>query len=58
MKYIENSNIEEDFKWSLFLSFHKIKKEFRNEKLIMFFLLNYFYFRLEQFRKYTNYVNG
>lgn len=47
MKYIENSNIEEDFKWSLLLSFHKIKKEFRNEKLLMFFLLNYFYFRLE-----------
>ena len=47
MNFIEKSNIEETLKWSLLLSFHKIKKEFRNEKLLMFFLLNYFYFRLE-----------
>jgi len=47
MNFIEGSLIDENFKWGLLLAFHKIKKEFRNEKLVMFFLLNYFYFRLE-----------
>ena len=47
MNFIEGSMIDENFKWGLLLAFHKIKKEFRNEKLVMFFLLNYFYFRLE-----------
>ena len=47
MSYIENSNIDDDYKWSLLVLFDKNKKEFRNEKLLMFFLLNFLYFRLE-----------
>lgn len=47
MHYIEKADINENFKWTLLLTFHKIKKEFRNEKLLMFFLLNYLYFRSE-----------
>ena len=47
MSYIEKSNLDDDYKWSLLVSFNKIKKEFRNEKLLIFFLLNFLYFRLE-----------
>lgn len=47
MDYIENCNLDEKLKWMILLSFHKVKKEFRNEKLLIFFLLNYLYFRSE-----------
>ena len=45
-KYIENKpNLEERVKWKFLLIFHKIKKEFRNEGLIMYFMLYYIYLR-------------
>uniref|UniRef100_A0A6C0BWW7 Replication factor C small subunit n=1 Tax=viral metagenome TaxID=1070528 RepID=A0A6C0BWW7_9ZZZZ len=47
MEYIETADIDESYKWSMLLTFNKIKKEFRNEKLLIFFLLNYLYFRLD-----------
>lgn len=39
---ISNSEIEK--KYELLIAFNKIKKEFRNEKLLMFFILNFTYF--------------
>ena len=44
MKYIEqNKFINESKKYQLLLVFNKIKKEFRNEKLFMFFILNFMF---------------
>lgn len=47
MHYIGNCDRDDEFKWTLLLLFNKIKREFRNEKLLMFFMLNYLYFRSE-----------
>jgi len=47
LDYIEKCNMDDKLRWSILLSFHKVKKEFRNEKLLIFFLLNYLYFRSE-----------
>ena len=47
MTYIETANIIEHYKWNILLIFNKIKKEFRNETLLIFFMLNYLYFRLD-----------
>lgn len=47
MEYIENCILDDSLRWSILLSFHKVKKEFRNEKLLIFFILNYLYFRSE-----------
>lgn len=47
MKYIENKYIDEPYKWTLLLAFQTIKSEFRNEKLLMFFLIHKLYFRLD-----------
>tara|TARA_Y100000591_G_C21838889_1_gene704322 strand:- start:1826 stop:2632 length:807 start_codon:yes stop_codon:yes gene_type:complete len=43
--FIEKDNIDENFKWTLLMLFYKIKREFRNERLLMFYILNYYYFR-------------
>lgn len=45
MEYIENSSTEEKRKYQLLLTFHKVKKEFRNEKLFMSFILNFYFLR-------------
>ena len=45
MNYIENSNMDEKNKWKVLLIFHKVKKEYRNESLLMYFLLYFYYFR-------------
>ncbi len=45
MNYIENSNMDEKNKWRVLLVFHKVKKEYRNERLLMYFLLYFYYFR-------------
>lgn len=45
MKYIEYSDIDEKNKWKILLVFHKVKKEYRNESLLMYFLLYFYYFR-------------
>lgn len=43
INFIKNSKtIEEKFKYDFLFNFYKIKKEFRNEKLIILFILNYF----------------
>ena len=43
MKYIESSNVELKKKYQSLLAFQKIKKEFRNEKLLLIFILNFFF---------------
>ena len=45
MKYIENSNIEIKKRYQLLLAFHKVKKEFRNEKFLMLYMLNFILLR-------------
>ena len=45
MFYIENSSMNDEKKYQLLLAFHKIKKEFRNEKLLILTMLNYFLLR-------------
>ena len=45
--YIENSDMELKRKYHLLLVFHKIKTEFRNEKLFMLFILHFFFLRSE-----------
>lgn len=48
LKFIEHSDIDDCYKWSILLIFNKIKKEYRNEKLLIFYILNYLYFRLDE----------
>tara|TARA_B110000261_G_scaffold155664_1_gene188667 strand:+ start:2854 stop:3663 length:810 start_codon:yes stop_codon:yes gene_type:complete len=45
--YLENSNIDNERKYHLLLTFHKVKREFRSEKLLMLFMLNFIVFRSE-----------
>jgi len=47
--FIENNNINQSKKYHLLLTFNKIKKEFRNEKLLMLFILNLFYIKENSF---------
>jgi DNA polymerase III delta prime subunit len=48
MKYIEQvKNIEEMKKYQMLLVFNKVKKEFRNEKLFILFILNFMLLRSE-----------
>lgn len=43
--YIEVNEANDVNKYRVLLTFNKIRKEFRNEKLLNFFILNYIYFR-------------
>ena len=43
--YIEVNDVNNIDKYRVLLTFNKIRKEFRNEKLLNFFILNYIYFR-------------
>ena len=45
INYLENSSMNDEKKYLLLLSFHKIKKEFRNEKLLILTMLNYLLLR-------------
>ena len=46
IKYIENqTNINLRRKYGILLCIHKVKKEFRNEKLLLFFILNLVFIR-------------
>jgi len=45
MHYIENASGMTSSKYQLLLAFHKVKKEFRNEKLLMTFILNFYFLR-------------
>ena len=48
MSYVENLNISDNVKWNILLAFNKIKKDFRNEILLIYFILNNIYFRLDE----------
>ena len=43
--YIEQNDIDSHEKYKFLLLIQKIKREFRNEKLLILFILNYIYFR-------------
>lgn len=43
--YLEDSEIEQERKYHLLLTFHKVKREFRSEKLLLVFMLNFILFR-------------
>ena len=44
MKWVENTdNISELVKTQIFICFDKIKSEYRCEKLLMLYILNYYY---------------
>ena len=43
--YIDHEDIEPIKKYKFLLVFNKIKKEFRNEKLLMLYILNFLYLR-------------
>jgi hypothetical protein len=48
IKYIEMSpshRISDEQKYDFVITFNKIRKEFRNEKLLMLFILHFFLFR-------------
>ena len=45
IKFIETSSLHESKIYEFMIIFNKIKKDFRNEKLLMLFILNFFLFR-------------
>lgn len=45
MDYTEKSNIIDKKKYQMLIAFHKVKREFRNEKLLIFFMLNFIFIR-------------
>ena len=45
LSYIEQTEIDSIEKYKFLLLIQKIKREFRNEKLLILFILNYIYFR-------------
>ena len=45
MNYVEYSKIDDMNKYQLLLAFKKIKAEFRNEKLLIFLMLNFIFIR-------------
>ena len=45
INFIETSSLYESKKYEFMITFNKIKKDFRNEKLLMLFILNFFLFR-------------
>lgn len=48
IKYLENcTNIDEKKKYQYLLCFNRIRKEFRNEKLLMLFMLNFILLRYD-----------
>ena len=45
MNYIEQSDLENTYKYKLLIYLDKIRKEFRNEKIFMFIILYYLLLR-------------
>ena len=45
LDYLEHSDMEQERKYHLLLTFHKVKREFRSEKLLLLFMLNFILFR-------------
>ena len=54
IKLIEDGNIVIDLekKYELLIAFNKVRKEFRNEKLLLMFILNFVY--IDKDRKLEN----
>jgi len=52
MNLLENSKFNEDIitiekRYELLMTFNRVRKEFRNEKLLMLFVLNFMFLNLE-----------
>ena len=47
LDYLENTDMEQERKYHLLLTFHKVKREFRSEKMLLLFMLNFILFRSE-----------
>ena len=45
MNYIEKSKMNEEKKYQLLICFNRIRKEFRNEKMLILFILNFYFLR-------------
>lgn len=45
ISYIKSSSLDESKIYEFMIIFNKVKKDFRNEKLLMLFILNFFLFR-------------
>ena len=49
LAYIEQcSNIPQDKRYGLLIMLHKVKKDFRNEKLFIAFIINYLLIRSDE----------
>jgi len=46
--FVHNSNMNDIVKYELLIMFDKVRKEFRNEKLLLLFLLHFIVFRCER----------
>lgn len=46
--FVHNSNMKDIVKYELLIMFDKVRKEFRNEKLLLLFLLHFIVFRCER----------
>lgn len=47
IQFIERSNMDEFIKYEYLITFERVRREFRNEKLLMTFILNFILFRYE-----------
>lgn len=57
-KFLENL-ITNEKRYELLICFNRVRREFRNEKLLILFILNFIFFKFRiMFRKYKFYVNG
>jgi hypothetical protein len=48
IQFVHNSNMIDMKKYELLIMFDKVRKEFRNEKLLILFLLHFIVFRCER----------
>ncbi len=57
-KFLDNI-INTEKRYELLICFNRIRSEFRNEKLLILFILNFIFFKFRiMFRKYKFYING
>ena len=47
MDAIEKMTMDETRKYQLLLTFNKVKREFRNEKLLILFILNFLFIKTD-----------
>lgn len=48
IEFVHNSNMKDVVKYELLIMFDKVRREFRNEKLLILYLLNFIVFRCER----------